>query len=46
MNEMAELHTSMNLRAWKVSDAEEIMGARTACTSERAFGTQVSTGVL
>ena len=33
--------TSKILRAWKVSDADEITGPSTACTRDRAFGTHV-----
>ena len=41
INEMRQLPTRSSLRAWKVSDAEEMSGEMTACTSESEFGTHV-----
>lgn len=47
MKDITEQPTRSDFRAWKVSEAEEITGATTAWTSERAFGTHVSrTGSL
>lgn len=46
MNEMIELPTRISFRAWKVSEAEERIGAKTAWTRESALGTQVWVGVL
>jgi hypothetical protein len=41
MNEIVVKPTMRGFRAWKVSDADARTGARTAWTSERAFGTHV-----
>ena len=41
MNEMRDVPTSRLLRAWKVSEAEEMSGQRTAWTSESELGTHV-----
>ena len=40
-NDTTQEPTRMIFRAWKASDAEEMTGPRTACTSERLLGTQV-----
>jgi hypothetical protein len=45
-NDTTQHAIMMSLRAWKVSEAEEMMGASTACTSARALGTHVCAGVL
>lgn len=44
--EMRQDPTRSIFRAWKVSDAEEISGQITACTSDSALGTQVSAAEL
>lgn len=41
MSEINDDPTRMVLRAWKVSEAEEMTGPKTAWTSEREFGTHV-----
>jgi hypothetical protein len=46
MNDTIDGPTRRALRAWNVSDAEEIKGASTACTSDNAFGTHVPVSVL
>ena len=46
IKEIIEGPTKRAFRTWNVSDAEEITGATTACTSERALGTHVWVFVL
>ena len=46
MKEIIQGPTRRAFRAWKVSDAEEMRGEMTACTSERELGTQVWAVVL
>lgn len=46
MNDITQHPTMMGLRAWKVSEADEMMGARTAWTRASALGTQVCAAVL
>jgi hypothetical protein len=46
MNDNIAGPTRNNFRAWNVSDADEIMGATTAWTSERALGTHVWVALL
>lgn len=46
IKEIMQGPTSRAFRAWKVSDADEMTGARTAWTSERALGTHVWAAVL
>lgn len=41
MNEIKEEPTRMNFLAWKVSEAAEMTGPRTACTRDSELGTQV-----
>lgn len=45
-NDRVEHPTINNFRAWKVSEADAMMGEKTAWTSESAFGTQVSADVF
>lgn len=44
-NDTNEVATRRVFLAWKVSEAEEMRGLITACTSESEFGTQVCEGV-
>ena len=46
MKETTQDATTMGLRAWNVSDAEEMTGPSTACTKDRELGIQVSAAVL
>jgi hypothetical protein len=41
MKEMTDMLTNSAFLAWKVSEAEEMTGERTACTSDSAFSIQV-----
>lgn len=41
MNDMTHGTTSRSFRAWNVSEADEMRGEITACTSDRALGIQV-----
>lgn len=41
MNETTQDPTSKVFRAWKVSDAEEMTGPRTACAKDNELGTHV-----
>lgn len=40
MNEMMQDDISNVFRAWNTSDADEMMGPKTACTRDRAVGIQ------
>ena len=46
MNDITEDPTSINLRAWNVSEADEMTGANTACTRDKELGIHVWVGVL
>ena len=45
MKEMTDRPTNSVFLAWNVSEAEEMTGERTACTSDSAFSIQVWDGV-
>ena len=46
MREIAQDASTIGLRAWKVSEAEEMIGPSTACTKAKELGIQVSAAVF